>query len=200
MKSNKIAKVIFLGYSAVGKTALIRRITQNIFSYNNLSTIGSNYFTKVHINEEKSLQIRIHFWDIAGQEKQRSVIQSQIHGVNIIIFCGENENTFQSIKNFWYKECEKLLKSSNCLKILVKTKSDKRLENDENLIEEMKEYSKTIGAMFFETSALLDINIDSLFNFICIQCESLNLKDDNAKIYLNLKEKEGEGEGKRCIC
>ena len=45
MKSNKIAKVIFLGYSAVGKTALIRRITQNIFSYTNLSTTRLNCFT-----------------------------------------------------------------------------------------------------------------------------------------------------------
>ncbi len=196
MKSNKIAKVILLGDSSVGKTALIRRITQNVFYFNNLSTLGINCFTKFHINEEKSLRIRIDFWDTVGHERYRSVTPHQILGANIIIFCAQNEDTFQSIKNFWYKECEIILQQSNYLKILVKTKSDIRLENDENLIEEMKEYSKTIGAMFFETSALENINIDSLFNYICIQSESLNLKDDT--IYLNRKEKEGKGKGRKC--
>ena len=60
----------------------------------------------------------------------------------------------------------------------------------------MNEYSKIIGAMFFETSAKDNKNIDLLFNYICLQSESLNLKDDKAQIYLNRKENKGE----RCKC
>ena len=74
---------------------------------------------------------------------------------NIIIFC-EDENSFQTIKDLWYKECNKFLEFSNCLKILLKTKID----NDENLNKEMKEYLKKIEAMLFETSTKENTNID----------------------------------------
>ncbi len=196
MKLNKIAKVIFLGDTQVGKSALFSRITQNTFNDYNISTMGTICVPKYHKNETKSLQIRINFWDTAGQERFRSITKNEIYGANIILFCSENESTFQSIKDFWYKECEKLLELSNCLKILLKTKSDIKLENDENLINEMKEYSKTIGAMFFETSAKEDKNIDSLFNYICYESEKLKLEDDKAQNYLNRKESEGRG----CSC
>lgn len=57
----------------------------------------------------------------------------------------------------------------------------------------MKEYLKTIGAMFFETSVKEYTNIDSSFNYICYESEKLNLKDDKTQIYLNRKEKEEKG-------
>ena len=189
MKINKKAKAIFLGDSGVGKSAIFTRITQNTFNDYNLSTIGAICIPKYHINKEKSLQIKITFWDTAGQERFRAITKNEIFGANIVIFCCHNEESFQMIKDIWYKECNKLINLSSCLKLLLKTKSDIKLENNDILIKDMKEYANQIGAMFFETSAKENVNISSLYNYICFESEKLELENDNAQIELNKRDK-----------
>ena len=73
---------------------------------------------RIYHKKEKK-RIKINFWGISGQERF-FYVKINIR-TNIIIFYIENENTFHSIKDFWYKECNKLLELSNCLKILLKT-------------------------------------------------------------------------------
>ena len=199
MEKNKKAKAIFLGDSKVGKSAIFSRITQNTFNEYNIATIGSICVPKIYINETKKLQITINFWDTAGQERFRAITKTQVYGSNIVIFCCEDENSFESIKEIWYKECEKLIDLSKCLKFILKTKCDIKCEN-ENLLKEIKKYANKIDAIFFETSAKNNINIDALYESICFNVEKLNLDDDEAQIRINNINNKSKYNSSNCWC
>jgi len=199
MEKNKKAKAIFLGDSKVGKSAIFSRITQNTFNEYNITTIGSICVPKIYINETKKLQITINFWDTAGQERFRAITKTQVYGSNIVIFCCEDENSFESIKEIWYKACEKLIDLSKCLKFILKTKCDIKCEN-ENLLKEIKKYANKIDAIFFETSAKNNINIDALYESICFNVEKLNLDDDEAQIRINNINNKSKYNSSNCWC
>ena len=199
MEKNKKAKAIFLGDSKVGKSAIFSRITQNTFNEYNIATIGSICVPKIYINETKKLQITINFWDTAGQERYRAITKIQVYGSNIVIFCCEDEKSFKSIKEIWYKECEKLIDLSKCLKFILKTKCDIKCE-DEHLLKEIKKYANKIDAIFFETSAKNNINIDALYESICFNVEKLNLDDDEAQIRINNINNKSKYNSSNCWC
>ena len=199
MEKNKKAKAIFLGDSKVGKSAIFSRITQNTFNEYNITTVGAICVPKIHINETKKLQITINFWDTAGQERFRAITKTQVYGSNIVIFCCEDENSFESIKEIWYKECEKLIDLSKCLKFILKTKCEIKNE-DENLLKEIKKYANKIEAIFFETSAKNNINIDALYESICFNVEKLNLDDDEAQIRINNINNKSKYNSSNCWC
>ena len=58
MEKNKKAKAIFLGDSAVGKSAIFSRITQNTFNEYNITSIGSICVPKIHINETNKYKLQ----------------------------------------------------------------------------------------------------------------------------------------------
>ena len=70
------------------------------------------------------------------------------------------------------------------MKFILKTKCEIKNE-DENLLKEIKKYANKIDAIFFETSAKNNINIDALYESICFNVEKLNLDDDEAQIRIN---------------
>ena len=58
---------MFLGDSGVGKTSLIRRLSQGIFTSNVHSTIGLDFAVAViQVGEEP---VAFQLWDTAGQER-----------------------------------------------------------------------------------------------------------------------------------
>ena len=199
MEKNKKAKAIFLGDSQVGKSAIFSRITQNTFNEYNITTVGAICVPKIHINETKKLQITINFWDTAGQERFRATTKIQVYGSNIVIFCCEDEKSFKSIKEIWYKECEKLIDLSKCLKFILKTKCDIKCK-DKHLLKEIKKYANKIEAIFFETSAKNNINIDELYESICFNVEKLELDDDEAQIRINNINNQSKYNSSDCWC
>ena len=79
-----IIKIILLGESGVGKSALISAYNGDPFSENSLSNSQSSFiFKKLTINNNN---YGIQVWDTAGQEKYRSVNKIFIKDSNIVIF------------------------------------------------------------------------------------------------------------------
>jgi Ras-related protein Rab-11A len=62
-----IFKIILMGNSAVGKTCLVGRFTDNEFKRESKSTIGVEFSTKSVQVGDKSVKAQI--WDTAGQER-----------------------------------------------------------------------------------------------------------------------------------
>ena len=60
------------------------------------------------------------------------------------------------------------------MKFILKTKCDIKCEN-ENLLKEIKKYANKIDAIFYETFAKENINIDALYESICFNIEKLKL-------------------------
>ncbi|GMS98330.1 hypothetical protein PENTCL1PPCAC_20505, partial [Pristionchus entomophagus] len=63
-------KVLVIGDSAVGKTNLLTRFTENKFSIENKTTIGVDFATKSIQVEGKTVKAAI--YDTAGQERFRA--------------------------------------------------------------------------------------------------------------------------------
>ena len=64
-------KVLTIGESGVGKTAIMKRYVENKYPKIHLSTIGVDYLSKdLRIGNNK---IKLRVWDTAGQERYRNI-------------------------------------------------------------------------------------------------------------------------------
>jgi small GTP-binding protein len=64
--------LVTVGDSAVGKTSLIKVITDNTFSRKELTTIGMDPFQTTLYHNDKPIELVI--WDTAGQKRFKSLI------------------------------------------------------------------------------------------------------------------------------
>jgi small GTP-binding protein len=65
-------KVVLLGNSGVGKTALVERVSEDIFQSSHVPTVGAQFISlELMIGTEKCI---LELWDTAGQEVFRSLI------------------------------------------------------------------------------------------------------------------------------
>ena len=67
MSDRPIVKVIVLGSSNVGKTALMKRYTTGKFNDVRRATVGADFMTKVMTLNDTEIIVQV--WDTAGQEK-----------------------------------------------------------------------------------------------------------------------------------
>lgn len=66
-----LLKVVFTGDSGVGKTSLLRRQTEKMFSEQHLATIGVDF--KIKHYKVGKINAKAQLWDTAGQERFRSI-------------------------------------------------------------------------------------------------------------------------------
>ena len=61
-------QVVIVGDGGVGKSSLIRRFCQGVFTSAYKKTIGVDFLEKV-VTAENGCQVRLMLWDTAGQEE-----------------------------------------------------------------------------------------------------------------------------------
>ena len=61
-------KVVLLGCTAVGKSSIMKRLTEDIFDLCEESTIGAAFYTKRYPGN-----VSLQLWDTAGQERYASL-------------------------------------------------------------------------------------------------------------------------------
>ena len=80
-----LIKIMLVGDSGAGKTALMTRFSEDTYSDKTLSTVGLEYKNKfVKINNKKCL---VQLWDTVGQEKFRTITPSFYRGAMAILLC-----------------------------------------------------------------------------------------------------------------
>ena len=158
-------KTVLLGESGVGKSCIILRYINGIFSSTHSSTILSTFSSKKIKTDENTL-ITLNIWDTAGQEKFRAItkINYQDAAVIILVFDLTNKTSFNVIKDYWYPQVKENA-PENVILVLVAAKCD--LENRYEVdLNEAENYAKEIDAIFKKTSALDNIGINELFQEI----------------------------------
>ena len=98
-------KILIIGNSAVGKTSMLLKYTENRFPEAHIATIGVEF--KVKIIETDKYKVQLNIWDTAGQERFKSLTKSFYNHTNGIIYVYDitDYETFEGVKS-WMNEAE----------------------------------------------------------------------------------------------
>ena len=155
-----IFKVLLLGNSDVGKSSLLLRYVDSVWSDTFVPTIGVDF--KVKTIEIGGKKVKLQIWDTAGQERFRTVVYTYFRGAHgiFLIYDITNRDSFKNLEN-WLIEIEKNA-SENVLKILIGNKND--LEDERDITpDEGKAFANRNGMQFIETSAKMNTNVNEAF-------------------------------------
>lgn len=183
-----VFKILTIGDSAVGKTCLVLRFTENKYSTDFMSTVGIDF--KIKICKIKGKTVKLQVWDTSGQERFKTITNKYYKSGDgiLLVYDVTNLNSFLSLKD-WMKQIE-LNAKENIQKILVGNKSD--MLNRKVSYEEGEAVAKYFGIPFFETSAKENLNVNEMFRNITLRITDQTETSDKAKSGKLLKDKANE--------
>lgn len=180
-------KIVLLGNSNVGKSAVTMRYINKNYQDVYHTTIGCSFMAK--ILEKNDSKYSLDIWDTAGQERYQSILPMYYRNCNAVLLCFDTSVSMAlNIKfiNYWLKEIDEHSDNKDRAIILVGTKVD--LVGDEmllNIRRVIKSHFENI--IYFNTSAKTNYGISEMFDKILDICientyETNNLQIDNIVI------------------
>jgi Ras-related protein Rab-1A len=160
MEYDYLFKIIIIGDSGIGKSAILYRFADDAYNESYISTIGVDFKIKTILINGKIIKLQI--WDTAGQERFRTITTSYYRGSHMIFLCYDitDRQTFLNVEE-WIKEIKKYA-NHNVKVILCGTKSDLKIKRQISY-EEGKILADKYNFGFYETSAKNDIGVTELF-------------------------------------
>lgn len=163
----KFLKIMILGNAGVGKTAILERYVNKVFTGSYKVTIGADFLTRdIELDGSK---IKLQIWDTAGQEKYRSLGVAYYRGADacILVFDLCDKTTFKDLDK-WLETFQSQLpdeKAKNFPTILFGNKADKpdRIITAEAAKKWCEEHEKI---PFYETSAKTNQGLEEAFEHI----------------------------------
>lgn len=162
-----LVKIIIIGQSAVGKTALLQRYITDQFQQEHKSTIGADFHTKELPLKDKTITLQI--WDTAGQERFQSLGNAFYRGADacILVYDITDESSFTAIHD-WKKKFEEQCQIDDCKSfpfLLLGNKED--MEQQRRVKpEDGQQCARDCSMIFYETSAKTGNNIQKAFEEI----------------------------------
>ena len=215
LQYDHLYKIIIIGDTSVGKTALLSKYLKGVFPTSPLSTVATEFATKI-IQIKEGGYIKAQIWDTAGQEKYKSITyhhyKKSVGG--LIVYDITKRSSYENVKN-WYNDLVNL-GEKGCIIALVGNKLD-LIERNERKREvnkaEAQAYAEDNHMLFFETSAYNGNNINDIFEELLqtIYTErrkipELKERDQmfESQNVINLKDKKGKYENnnsnEECEC
>ena len=154
-------KICMLGSFAVGKTSLVRRYVDSIFSENYITTIGVKIDKKVISANTTDLALIL--WDVYGEDDQQSVLPSYLRGMAayVLVIDPTRPATFDSAKKLHTLVLETLGQKPF---VLVLNKSDIKSEWDINKV--IYDELSAAAITTIETSAKTDTGVNEVYQMI----------------------------------
>mmetsp|Transcript_13228 Transcript_13228/g.23574 ORF Transcript_13228/g.23574 Transcript_13228/m.23574 type:complete len:199 (+) Transcript_13228:220-816(+) len=160
-------KLLLVGDSAVGKSSLLLRFSNN--SFDDLApTIGVDFKVKYMTVEDKRIKLTI--WDTAGQERFRTLTSSYYRGAHgiVLVYDVSNRRSFENLKEIWMKEVDMYSTIDFAAKMVVANKIDLASERTVST-EEGARFAKENGCLFVETSAKADTAVGQAFQELILK-------------------------------
>jgi len=164
--SEYLYKVLVVGEGGTGKTCIIRRYVHNIFQMSTKATIGVDFALKV-LNWDKTKNITLQIWDIAGQERygQMTRVYYQAAVGALVVYDVTRPDSFEAVSK-WKQDIDNkvfLSDGSNVPCLLLANKCD-LTPNPARTQEELEAFCKKFGFIgYYETSSKENLNIDKAF-------------------------------------
>ena len=154
-------KLVVLGKSLVGKSALTFRFINDQFPKEHDTTIEDQYKTTINID---GYQVKLEILDTAGQDDYQSMLETWInYGAGfLLVYSIDDMESFNEVKKKYDKgELIKGKDMHSC--IIVGNKCDLG-DNVRKVSKSMgEEFAKTKNVPFLEASALSTINVKEAF-------------------------------------
>ncbi|XP_067283070.1 EF-hand calcium-binding domain-containing protein 4B [Pseudorasbora parva] len=152
----RLFKVILVGNSSVGKTALLRRFCDGQFHSATSATVGIDYSVRT-LNLGDS-HVALQLWDTAGQERYRSITKQffrKADGV-VVIYDITMEDSFRSVRP-WLNSIQEAVGDPIPV-MLLGNKSDQENEREVQT-KEADILAEETNMMFYECSAYTGANV-----------------------------------------
>jgi Ras-related protein Rab-1A len=164
MEYDFLFKVLLVGQTNVGKTALLQRFIDDKFYDQSFSTIGVDYKLKTVeiLVKEVHKVAKLQLWDTAGQERFHSITTSYFRGAHgvMLVFALDDIQTFKKVR-YWIDIVQDQ-HNDVAYKILIGNKNDLKPHQvtDEMITAFMKEYP---DIRYMETSAKTGHFVEDVF-------------------------------------
>jgi Ras-related protein Rab-1A len=132
----------------VGKSSLILRFVSDVFSEDQVVSIGEDFREKKVTVDGKTVTLQL--WDTAGQERYRIITSSFYHNAHgvMIVYDTSNRESFENVGR-WSQEVDRYLDVG--VKVVVGNKCD--LDAGVARADEAEEMCDNIGAEHYLASA-----------------------------------------------
>ena len=165
---NLSLKMILIGNSTVGKSALCEKICKNKFLDVYSATVGFEFIT-LHFNIVSDMNkpvLKYQIWDCCGAEVYISLIRSFLRRAQVFLFVYDvtNKKSFEDIE-LWLKEAKE--ESSDGIEhfVLIGNKIDLKKSREVSK-EDVENFAKEKGMKFVEVSAKTGAGIKELKNIL----------------------------------
>ena len=162
-----LVKLLLIGDSGVGKSAILTRFADDSFTQSFITTIGIDFKIRTIIIDGKRIKLQI--WDTAGQERFKTITTAYYRGAMgiLLVYDVTNEQSFASVDN-WMAAIQQHA-SDSVNKVLLGNKADtsgplvsKRVVDTSR----GQALAAQHAIRFFETSAKNGINVEESFSTI----------------------------------
>ena len=187
-------KILMIGNSGVGKTSILLRYTNNIFSPTFITTIGIDFRTKT-VNIDNT-DVKLQLWDTAGQERFRAITTSYFRGAQAValVYDVSNRKSFNDVKEWMNSLHQHADKKINIM--LLANKCD--VHNKEVSDEEGRLLAQSYNVPWFGVSAKTGACIDEAFMDLGVKTyERLNKQFEGTNT-IRLTNSQKTVEKKRC--
>lgn len=160
-------KVAMLGDTNAGKTSLVLRFAEGYYrDAPRAATVGAFFITK-RIQTSGGITCKIQIWDTAGQAQFRSMAPMYYRNAAAAIVCYDvtSRRSYQVMKE-WLEELHRNIPAGSIVIAIAATKSDLMHRTDPSTLvptSEAEELAAALEAIFVDTSAKDDSNVDLLF-------------------------------------
>lgn len=167
-KFDCILKMILIGNSMVGKSALITKICKNEFSDVYSATVGFDFFFFNFriVSDEDNPVLKYQIWDCCGREDCRNIITGFYQNARVFLLAYDvtNKKSFDDI-NGWVNDVKAKNTDKSIPFVLIGNKID--LEDARVVSKEAgKKFAEENGMEFVEVSAKTGVGIKELENIL----------------------------------
>jgi small GTP-binding protein len=153
-------KIVVVGSSGVGKSAIVQRLVEGTFREESTSTVGVEF--KPFIIQVDDQNVKLQIWDTAGQERFRSVSRAYFRNAvgGVLVYDITKETSFDDLSN-WLHDLQQLC-NPNAFILLVGNKNDREEERQVGS-RQAQDFAEKHKLDYLETSAKTGHNVTETF-------------------------------------
>jgi len=171
-----ILKIVFAGDPGAGKTSLLRREAERMFTQDIVCTIGVEF--KIKNYKVGKINVKAQLWDTAGQERYRSMSAPYYRGklfldsgCNAVLLCFSlaDRRSFDNLGH-WLDEINKYMVDGQIYLVGCKSDLDTIVPTDEILT-----FAEAMNVKYIQTSAKESIGVSEAFQQVIEETTQNNL-------------------------